>query len=439
MTELKRRSQRQRPLLVMIIVGVSLALTTVASRAVVMNELHNAVVTVPDTGEKARREGFREALEQVLIRLTGSRKVLARLEKEAPDGDKLLQRGAGLVDAYSYRRPDEQLELHVSVSPSALGRELAEREIAVWGATRPGVLVWFLVDNRGERDLINRDASLPPFLRGPMQPLDAPGLGEPGPWKGPLMKSARRRAVPLFLPFYDERDRQRLNLSEIWGLFDEPIERASARYAPDRIAVVRVSRLGNGWSARWALQRPDGEAIVDGTVRETSREAITDSLIDTWARHFSRVFSVSYSEADEVSELETVAAGVDSLADYAAIRGALMSMEPIRSVEPVAVKRDQLRLRVLFSGDLTLVRDYMSLDRRLRLMAAPADGSIGTEAGTPRLAGSPQADRARLYYRWRAEDEEETMESVEDADATRIVPIEESPVPRDGLDGMPSL
>jgi len=100
-----------------------------------------------------------------------------------------------------------------------------------------------------------------------MQPLDAAGVVEKGPWKGPLMKQANLRGVPLFLPFNDEQDRDTLNLSEIWGLFPEPIEKASQRYAPDRIAIVRVSRRGEGWRARWILRQPFGRTVVDGVVQ----------------------------------------------------------------------------------------------------------------------------------------------------------------------------
>jgi len=98
------------------------------------------------------------------------------------------------------------------------------------------------------------------------------------------MKQANLRGVPLFLPFNDEQDRDTLNLSEIWGLFPEPIEKASQRYAPDRIAIVRVSRRGEGWRARWILRQPFGRTVVDGVVQGNSRTDVAEALMDRWAK-----------------------------------------------------------------------------------------------------------------------------------------------------------
>lgn len=428
-----------------LLLGGALVLGAAApASGVVVNNLYDASVQVPNTGEKARREGFEQALAQVLVRLTGRREVVEGLGSgSAGEGQgSLLDRGAELVDAYSYRRDGDTLELHVSVSAAALGRALAEREIAVWGANRPGVLVWFVVDDRGSRELVHRDATLPPFLKGPMQPLDAPGVEEQGPWKGPLMKQAQLRGIPLYLPFNDEKDRRILNLSEIWGLFPEPIEKASQRYAPDRTAIVRVSRQGDGWRARWVLRRPTGRTVIDGVVQGNSRAGVVESLMDHWANHFARVFAVDYAGRQEARDLQVIASNVDSLGDYAAIRRALMGMEPIRSVEPQAMKRDQLHLAVRYNGDLPLVRDYIALDRRFRLMAGPADGSIGPDQGVLALEGTPGANSGEarvLYYRWQTGDSGEELESVDEGAPLKIVPLSDPASSGEDDTGMPSM
>lgn len=439
----KQRS-RTKALAALLLAGVLVLCTAAPAWGVVVNNLYDAVVEVPDTGEKARREGFEQALAQVLVRLTGSRGVLETLRGDSggEGGEKILGRGAELVDAYSYRRDGDTLELHVTVSAPALGRALAEPEISVWGANRPGVLVWFVVDDRGQRELVHRDAKFPPFLEEPMQPLDAARVTEKGPWKGPLMKQANLRGVPLYLPFNDEQDRDILNLSEIWGLFPEPIEEASQRYAPDRIAIVRVSRRGDGWRARWVLRKPFGSTVVDGVVQGDSRTDVTEALMDRWASHFAGVFAVDYGDEREARDLEVIASNVDSLGDYASIRRALMSMEPIRSVEPQAMKRDQLHLAVRYNGDLPLVRDYIALDKRFRLMAGPEDGSIGPDFGVLSLqdAESSGADSGRvLYYSWQLEDSGEELESVDDDDQLKIVPLSEPASSGDGDTDMPSM
>jgi len=232
----KQRS-RMKALAALLLAGALVLCTAAPAWGVVVNNLYDAVVEVPNTGERARREGFEQALAQVLVRLTGSREVLETLGSESggEGGDALLNRGAELVNAYSYRRDGDTLQMHVSISAAPLGRALAGRRTSVWGANRPGVLVWFVVDDRGRRELVHRDATRPAFLEDAMQPLDAAGVVEKGPWKGPLMKQANLRGVPLFLPFNDEQDRDTLNLSEICGCFRSPLRRRHS--ATPRIAL----------------------------------------------------------------------------------------------------------------------------------------------------------------------------------------------------------
>jgi len=78
----KQRS-RMKALAALLLAGALVLCTAAPAWGVVVNNLYDAVVEVPNTGERARREGFEQALAQVLVRLTGSREVLETLGSES--------------------------------------------------------------------------------------------------------------------------------------------------------------------------------------------------------------------------------------------------------------------------------------------------------------------------------------------------------------------
>ncbi|XOZ34720.1 DUF2066 domain-containing protein [Halomonadaceae bacterium KBTZ08] len=380
--------------------GLLLLMLAGSVQAVVVDRLYDAVVPVEDTGAATRDDAFREALRQVLVRLTGDPGRVRGLVSAASGNETgersegtLVDEPARFIDAFSYQRNGDQLELRASVSASALGRALAERDVPVWGAMRPRILVWFVVDDRGKRQLVTRDNQLPPFLERPMQPLNGEAIAaESGPWKEPLWEVSRRRGLPLALPFKDSRDRGEVRLSELWGLFVEPIHRASQRYAHDLVAVVRVDRSGGGWRARWQLWR-GSKRMADGVVRKNNRPVVVRAVADAWADRLAQRYAVGPPTEDGLRSARMLVDGVGSLESYAGVRQSLRALEPVRSVRVGAVHQDRLSLDMAFNGDLRLLHDYIGLEDQLVLMGGPPDGAITAP-------GDKAPDSLRLYYRW---------------------------------------
>ncbi len=392
-------------------------------QAVLVENLYRAEIPVEDTGQAARDEAVRKGLAKVLVRVTGTRSVLEREGMEA-----LLDEAPRLVDSYRYQQRDEDLLLQVQLNAAGISRELAQRDIPVWGANRPGILVWFVVSDRTGRELVHREYQIPPFLEEARRPVEAPHPTEQSGWKASLYQQSSARGVPLLLPWYDERDQETVGLSELWGLFRDPIEEASSRYSPDRVAIVRVNERGGQWQARWQIG-PPGESEEDGSLTAEDEETLVAELIDQWAEHYSRLFAVSPAAMGDPQRLDMIVEGVDSMPAYAAVRRALQTMEPVRSAEPEGVSRDQLRLRLQFSGDVAVLREYVALDHRFRPVGEePAIEEPGRFDPLPsewridgvgvEEAGSDEERFAGLYprlrYEWRPDDEEdEKIEAVE--------------------------
>ena len=75
----------RRPPMVALLAGALCLLGAVPAPAVVVEGLYTASVEVVDKGREARREGFRSALEQVLVKATGSAAVASNPDSSSAE------------------------------------------------------------------------------------------------------------------------------------------------------------------------------------------------------------------------------------------------------------------------------------------------------------------------------------------------------------------
>lgn len=311
------------------------------SQAVPMEGLYDAVVAVPDTSETERPAAFARALEKVLVRASGSPQVLQR------EGiSNVLANAGSLVQAYRYQRAgpnNEALELAVSFGAVAVTRALAGIGAPVWGANRPAILGWIATQSRSGRSLATEN--------------------EEGGWSALADEAARDKGIPLVLPDYDQEDQAVVSLSDIWGLFMDPIEKASEPYRYDLLGVARIAQNSGSYSARWALK---GRGLsLDGQVQGETPDAVVDAVMAAWAEALAARYAVAPGGDQTLQVVDVVISAVENLEAYAQIRQFLAAMEPVSDAAPVRVVGGTLRIRVSFNGELDLLREHLALDRRL--------------------------------------------------------------------------
>jgi hypothetical protein len=132
---------------------MAIALLTVATSPVVaveMAALYTAEVVVDDERYGSQAAAYREALEQVLLRVSG-----VELVSEPERVDLLFPEPAAFVVQFRSGADDT---LAVSFDGEAIERVLRESGQTVWGTERPLTLVWLAVDwGQGEREIIAAD------------------------------------------------------------------------------------------------------------------------------------------------------------------------------------------------------------------------------------------------------------------------------------------
>ena len=120
--------------------------------AVTVSGLYSAKVPVEGSSPGQLAQGYADGLSQVLVRVSGTRDVLAMEGVET-----LLSDAESLLLSYQVAR-DESGQSVLSMSFGAVGvnRALASIDAPVWGANRPLTLAWIAAEDRGSRTLVTR-------------------------------------------------------------------------------------------------------------------------------------------------------------------------------------------------------------------------------------------------------------------------------------------
>lgn len=322
---------------------MSLLLVAGTVEAVEIGNLYVAHVPVTGQGVRERTLAVTQAFSDVLVRVSGSRKVL-----EIEGVSKVLAQSMQYVRQYDYQALadelvvsgddmgdegvddaalyDQQLEvvfdeLHVNEALRTLGAP-------IWGKARPVTLVWLAVEEWDSRLMMGADNM-------PLQ------LNQ-------LQDAALLRGLPLMFPMQDLEDQMALRFSDVWGDFQEAIVRASDRYAPGAVLTGRLYRLSDEeWEARWSFYQ-DGQwsqwittSRLQGDVLRGGVEMAADQL----AERLSSVMTVG--QGDLLVRVEQV----DSLARYAKVMKYFSALDKVSSVQLDHVNGDVLTFHLSVRGD----------------------------------------------------------------------------------------
>jgi len=356
------------------LLGLALALGGFfPARAEVVQGLYGADVPVPDQSAKALADAAREALSEVLVKVSGSTGVLGN-----PAIGAALPRARDHLLQYSYERDTTAgaLVARLEFDREWVSQLMTEAGAPLWTANRPVVLVWLVTEDAGSRRFVN--------------PESAPALSDA------VLAAFSRRGVPAQLPLYDLADTAGVSADQVWA-FDVPgLMAASARYGVQDVLVGRMAPLTDGSVAGdWlylqgqqrnsqSLQVPDPVAFVrDGValVAETmaARYAVAPSAVDPGGIQLS-------------------VSGVTDYARYVSVVDWLQKLEVVDSADLEQVRGDTIYLRLQVRADPGQLAAIIELNDRLQ----PVPGAAGS-----------------LSYQWR----------TQAADRTPLPPLAAPPPP----------
>jgi len=347
-----------------------------ATMALPVEGLYSHEVAVVNQSDAERNRAFREALEAVLVKVTGDPGWLqnSRLQQalsSAQDFVEAIEYRSEIVpvtdvdaDVTAVALPQmaTQEYINVAFARSLIDPLLANAAIPVWDSNRPSVLVWMaLQDDSGSRLLLSEEtnADIITFME----------------------EFSSERGIPIMFPVLDFEDSRNLNADMIWSLDDGAVTRASERYAPDSILVGRLHMASTGeLVGLWQFIFQDQIEVFDSV--NTDLRAYIDEPLDAITRQLAEHFSIVAS-LDGNQKVRLRIEGIRSLSAYAELSNYLQSLVLVDRVAVAHMQGDILELDLTLLGSQQQLGELLGLDRNLLPLEQPL------------ITGS-----AFLSYRW---------------------------------------
>jgi hypothetical protein len=362
-----------------LILIVFVLFSTFAS-AVEVHGLYQVEIPVPDQTRDSRQVAYREALQQILVRVSGQSQVMMQRQFH-----EVLDDAWKLVQSFRYRQLDVQeaqdkglehasLVLVVNLDPEQVRRLLREAERPIWGQVRPNTVTWVVVEQGGKRELL--------------------GAASSHPAKQIMERRAELRGLPLQFPLLDLTDQQVVSVSDVWGGFAEPIKTASLRYSDDAVFFGRVYSRGRLWYGEWHLLVHGHESHwrLEGTDLATVLQPSVDIAVDSIARRYAQ----STSEGESVGYTRVKVWNVQSLSDYSAVIKYLEKQISVVNVIPETVDGNSVVFRIRTEGKWANVAKAISLGNLLYPYTPDVSAQPTSNGSTDAVANSTPL----IHYRY---------------------------------------
>lgn len=308
-------------------------------------------ILATDARQSDQDEAVSEALERVLVRVTGREDIVREeaVRNALDDANDYLSTfrfensDVTLTNVLGEQVPTKRMVMQFD--QGSVEQFLVRNRLPVWGAKRPETLVW-LADrlDGSERILSDSDGS---------DMVEA------------LTTRARERGVPLVLPIMDLDDTLNVAFTDIYGLFTAEIDEASERYNPDAVLVGRVTRQNNGFKADFVYlvneERQRFEVTAD------SRRGLMHAVVDRVGLRLAEQYAVVLDPA-LAGQLSLRVNAVSDLATLAEVERYLESLNVISQATLRQVAPDSIQFDLEISGDRTQFQDVLALDDRLSVV-----------------------------------------------------------------------
>lgn len=331
-----------------------LALAVLPAQAA--DPLFEARVPVADRSDGARETAQRQALSQVLSRLTGE-PAPAESGAAAP----LLADPGRYVQQYSYETDARGLMFRVVFDGAALEPAVRSAGLPLWGTERPPVLVWLALDDGSRRYLLGG------------------GSGEPV--EAALQAAARQRGLTVIVPLLDLEDQAQVRYSDVWGGFLDRVYAASARYQAPVVLVARVQRLGaSAWTSRWTQRVAGGDAHWQAGGADL--QTVLDAGLGGAAERLAGRLAAPNGDHSS-GRIELSVDGVATLADYARVGTYLSGLAPVAAAQLTGVHDGRLDYRLEVRGGAAALEQAILVGGLLERL--PAHAAADAAAAGPAL------------------------------------------------------
>ncbi|GAC14541.1 DUF2066 domain-containing protein [Aliiglaciecola lipolytica] len=185
--------------------------------AAVVEGLYNASVIVTDQSANAQKKAVKQALAEVLVKVSGNRALLADDEVKT-----YLNRAENILLSYAFESTPDGLLYKAEFDTNKVESLLRSTGFSIWGKHRPQTLIWLAMEEQGtnRRELVSDSTHAEVILAA--------------------KKAAAARGVDIAFPIMDLTDIQQVSVYDVWSSYTQNLVLASERYATEYVMSGRL-------------------------------------------------------------------------------------------------------------------------------------------------------------------------------------------------------
>lgn len=353
-----------------IVLSVLFALFVFNESAVALSlgDICSADVVVADNSNKMLQKGLSQALNQVLVKVSGNTSVMT-----LPAIENVLPKINNYVESYSYSTQTDNegkqtLLLHVVFDNKAIKQILQNAGQAIWGANRPLTLVWLSMSQGSQPMVLASDNN---------DPLTAV-----------IKQTAMGRGVPIIFPAMDLEDQADMAQTTSALPTNEQLQQLAKKYGVNSLLAGTIVTIDSDHGAENQLEG-EWRLVLNGAPYEwqTSGADVTQVVIN----------GIDRAAEMMVNQLATVGGknlqntvtmqinDVKNLDDYVHAVAELKKLNPVSDVSVSDMSNNTLLVKIQTIGNVD------------ELVSALKNSTAFAVSTAPTTGGPVNAD---IFYRW---------------------------------------
>lgn len=326
------------------VVFLSLFCATTLVQAVEVKQLDEATVAVGSRSSAEKSKGLKKALEDVILKNSGSRSAL-----ESPEIQAKLANANALVSQFGYLDTDEGLKLKANFDHRKIVDMLRNAGLPVWGKQRPLTLFWLSTDINNERVILSDDSSAEE--------------------RKAFADASMERGVPLMFPLMDLDDLMRINVNDVRGLFADTVATASARYQADFFAMGALEANGSEFNYQLVLypktdiSQSFGQPLLNRQGQAASKDEAVAEMMLSLSDYFVSRYAIADSGDGLLSKVRFT--GISQMKQLVEIEAFLNQLSAVREASLSTLQGDSATFKVQLFGSEDDLKNLLRLEPRL--------------------------------------------------------------------------
>lgn len=315
---------------------------TSSALAIKVDSLYKSTIPVATQAPAERSQAAQQALEQVLIKVSGDAQILnnSKLKSNLSTTDSLIQQ-------FSYT-PQAQAALpyllDIQFDPSGVNQWLREAKAPIWGPNRPLTNIWIAYETPEHsveiisNDTVNEISTL-------------------------LKQNAEKRGTPLVFPIMDITELNQVTAKDITDMALPKLLEAAKRYASDALLLGHITQNSMGYVSQWKLVM--GNNQWDFNFAGKSIMDIIPPLVNSVTNTLATRFAVATSNTVQKDLLLKIT-GIAHPKDYAQLTRYLNHLTPVSNVEINKIlSGNDIILKITLRSGQESFTQALALDKKL--------------------------------------------------------------------------